>query len=340
MSRRPAAFKRGATRKAISSAVGAVPSAMPASNSRALSPGARAEARALSPSAAMTRFSPVKGTRSAIVPRQATRRRDSVGSRTPARRDRLRDLESHAGGRQVLEGIGASRLPGIDHDGALGQLVGNEVVVGHDDLDARLSGAGDALDRRDAAVDRDDHAWPMLGEDLPHRVRLQAVAVLEAVRKEGDGVGSGAQESGAQLGHRRDAVHVVVSEDDDPPPLARRGEQHVRRLLEALHQKGVVEPGRVRREELGRGLGRFDTPRQEKARHDFGNARSPRQAIDPLPVGRGHPPLFRSAHGRPRAGETSSRGFRRLPRSRSAREPATSCSDARAVPRASGRLRR
>jgi hypothetical protein len=38
---------------------------------------------AAGPAAAITRFSPVSGTRSAIVPRQATRRNDSSGSVAP-----------------------------------------------------------------------------------------------------------------------------------------------------------------------------------------------------------------------------------------------------------------
>ena len=82
--------------------------------------------------------------------------------------------------------------------------------------------ARDPLDGRDAAVDGDDDGRTVLVEDAPDRLGLQAVAVPQPVREEGDGVRPGAHESGAQLSDGRDAVDVVVAEDDDPPPGPRR----------------------------------------------------------------------------------------------------------------------
>ena len=103
VSSRPAAFSRGPTRKATSSEVGAEPAGTPDSASRAWRPGARDEARAARPSAAMTRFSPSSGTRSAIVPRHAARSRDSRRrAGHPPRADGLGDLHRDRRRRELL----------------------------------------------------------------------------------------------------------------------------------------------------------------------------------------------------------------------------------------------
>ena len=120
---RPAAFRRGPMRNATSSDVGAAPGASPASASRARRPGARDEDSAARPSAAMTRFSPSSGTRSAIVPEARGAQQRVARERNPGPTgDRLRDLHGDGGGRQLLVRIRAAGLLRVDDDGARGQL--------------------------------------------------------------------------------------------------------------------------------------------------------------------------------------------------------------------------
>ena len=74
---RPAAFMRGAIRKATCPAVGVSPSAKPAESSSALSPGLRTADRPFSPCLTRMRFSPASGTTSATVPIATSFRKDS-----------------------------------------------------------------------------------------------------------------------------------------------------------------------------------------------------------------------------------------------------------------------
>ena len=217
MSSRPAAFSRGAMRKATSSDVGAIPAETPDSARRARSPGARQADSAARPLAAMTRFSPASGTMSAIVPRAAARSSDATESETPARRPTASASFSAIPAAARSSGIAAAGLSRVDDDRSVGQLARHEMVIRDDDVDSRRPRARDALAGRDPAVDRHDHGRGELREDAPDRVRPEAVAVAQPVRDERRGVGAHAAQRGAQLRHRGHSVDVVVAEDDDAP---------------------------------------------------------------------------------------------------------------------------
>ena len=195
--------------------------------------------------------------------------------------------------------------------------------------------AGHALDRRDAAVDGHDHGRRVLGEHPPHRLRLQAVAVLEPMRQEGHGVGARAQERRPQLGDRGDAVHVVVAEDDDAPAGARgRARSRSGRLLEALHEerdRGAA-PGRGRgiAARLGVVDARARAAAERRARSTPGRGGRARRRARRR---RDDAPASARVIDRPRSRTTANAGLRHPSRSRTARARGTSGSGARGAPR-------
>ncbi len=166
-------------------------------------------------------------------------------------------------------------------------------MIGDDHLDAGRPRTGDSLDGGDAAIDGHDHARPMFGEDPLDRFGPQAVAVLQAVRKKGDGVGAGEYQGGAQLGNRGHAVHVVVPEDDDAPPGPSGSQQNVGGLRDALHEEWIVQPGRVRVQELGCVSRGCNTSAEQEARHDLGHSGPAGQRADQLGVAAGQPATLR-----------------------------------------------
>ena len=236
--------------------------------------------------------------------------------------DRLSDLPGDSGRGELLLGIAAAGLARVDHDRAAGQLLRDQVVVGHDDLDARPPRAIHALDRGDAAVDRDDGRRRKLGEHAPHRFGLEAVPVAEAVRDEGRGFGARATERGAQLRHGRDAVDVVVAEDDHALAAAGRRDQQVGRGLDAEHPLRRVERPVAGRQEGFRLRGIADAPAQQQPREQRRHTGLSRKA-------------FRRAglHGRrlPESHRSASSARRRTDRVPA--RPALACRPLRGVPR-------
>ena len=89
----------------------------------------------------MTRFSPVSGTRSAIVPRHAARSSDSRESETPgAAGDRLGDLQAMPDAASSFSGYAQPGCRGLTTIAPAGSSRGHQVVVGHDDVDAGRAG--------------------------------------------------------------------------------------------------------------------------------------------------------------------------------------------------------
>jgi hypothetical protein len=128
--------------------------------------------------------------------------------------------------------------------------------------------ARDALARGDSAVDGHDRRRRELGEDAPHRVGPQAVAVAEPVRDEGGRIGAGAAQRRAQLRDRGYAVHVVVAEHDDAPAASRRGDEQVRGRLGALEQGAVVQSAGGGIQPRGRIRGGRDSAETQEPGHD------------------------------------------------------------------------
>ena len=89
------------------------------------------------------------------------------------------------------------------------------VVVRDDDVEPELAGAGDLLDRRDAAVDGDHEVDAIRREQLD-RLDGEAVALLEAARQAPFDVCADLPQGQHGQGRRRDPVHVIVAVDADP----------------------------------------------------------------------------------------------------------------------------
>ena len=121
MSMRPAALMRGAIRKATSPELSGLPPSCETS-SNAFNPGLTVERNALSPSLAMTRFSPASGTESAMVAMAATFINDS-SSGDWSRRESRRSSKACAS----LNAMPApqSDLQGYSHPGWLGFTTAN-----------------------------------------------------------------------------------------------------------------------------------------------------------------------------------------------------------------------
>ncbi len=264
---------------------------------------------------------------------QAGHPQERLGRQAPTRAPgkRLRELEGDPAGGQVRERIRAARLLRVDDDGAGGKLGRHEVMVRHDHLDTGRAGAGDPFDGGDAAVHRHDHRGPLLLDHAADGLGLEAVSVAEAMRNERSGVGPGAPEGRAQLGHRRDAVDVVVAEDDHAPAGRRRRGQQVGGFSHPFHRERVVE---------GAGVGPQKSPRlsllahaapEEQRGHGRRHVRRRREGRR-LRRGRRHAP---DRHGSELPGvprQTVSDFTPRRP-SRSARPLGTSGSGAPASPR-------
>ena len=141
MSMRPAALIRGAIRNATSSEVSGRPSRRD-SSSNAFSPGFTAVRSAFNPRLAMTRFSPCKGTESAMVAMAAIFRNESssgVWSRCGSRlaSQSLRQFKSNPGAAKRFAGIIASRLIGINHGIGMRQTIrSRKVMVGNNEVNA------------------------------------------------------------------------------------------------------------------------------------------------------------------------------------------------------------
>ena len=209
---RPAALMRGPSRKpseCSESSAGATP---PTSIS-ARSPGLRVRPSATRPSRTMRRFSPRSGTRSQTVASAArsTSSAASAGSRPAAANSASLSFSTTPGGAQLGTAVVAERRV---HDRAVGQLLARSVVVGDHHVEPHSASGRDLLDRRDAAVDRDQQLDTAPAQPL-HGRPGEAVALVEAARQLPDGVGAERAQGPQQHRGGADAVHVVVAEHGD-----------------------------------------------------------------------------------------------------------------------------
>ena len=153
-SMRPAALMRGAIWNATCRALGARPLSNPESSSKARKPGFLAWCKFSRPCLTITRFSPISGTTSATVAMATSLRndfktRDSFSAGQSERcKQRLHQLEGHAGAAEVLVGILAIAPVGIQY-GERGRKLGlRQVMIGDDDVDAELAAARTTADAR------------------------------------------------------------------------------------------------------------------------------------------------------------------------------------------------
>ena len=127
----------------------------------------------------------------------------------------LRQFESHARAAELLVGIFASRLIGIDDGQRLGHAIGTgQVMVGDDQIDAQALRRFRGREGADAHVDADDQANAGGGGALDHVV-AHVVAFANAVRHVEVGRAAAEFDRGLQNDDRHGAVDVVVAVDQN-----------------------------------------------------------------------------------------------------------------------------
>ena len=190
--RRPAAFRRGPSREAQVEGGGARGfAAGNAEQRRDARHACGPRACACRPCATRMRLLASSCTTSATVP-SATRSSSAsscgwvcgVEHAAPAQfgAQGQQHVEHHADAGQVLAREAAAGLVGVDDARApAGSVVGRQVMVGDDHLDAAPVGFGHAVDAGDAVVDRDDDVRALFRCGQRDDFRRQAIAVLEAV---------------------------------------------------------------------------------------------------------------------------------------------------------------
>src|SRR5262249_22514883 len=123
----------------------------------------------------------------------------------------LDQLEGHARAAQVVARIGAVGAPWVDQGVGAGQLVGALVMVGDDQVDAKLAGQIGGFVGGGAAVGGDDHLCAGVSQLLDDW-RGETVAVDEAVGQAHVRIDADHAQACRQDGGRIDAVGVVVGE--------------------------------------------------------------------------------------------------------------------------------
>ncbi len=242
MSMRPAAFRRGATRKAMSPALsGREPSSWQF-DSRAFRPAFTGLRSPSSPSLAKTRFSSISGTASAMVAIATIFRNDgSRRSRPLSTSKRLRDLEGDASSAQRLAGILAALLVGIDDSQRLRHAFRlRQMMIGDDEVDAAACCGFRRGKGANAGIDADDQANAAVGGLLDHLV-AHAVAFANAVRHVVVDLAAAQLESGLQDDDRGGAVDVVVAVDEDGLAALDGGLQSLDGRAQSGHPVRVVK---------------------------------------------------------------------------------------------------
>ena len=142
-------------------------------------------------------------------------------------------------------------------------------MVRHDEIDAELSRERRLLDGGDAAVDAHDDLGAVLRE-LPERRRVQAVALLVAVRDVRADDDAELAERAHEDRRAGDAVDVVVPVDDDALASRERTTEPLDRAIEVESSadplRSAAPPGRqtCRRP---RGRGKRAPERQARGYH-------------------------------------------------------------------------
>ena len=186
--------------------------------------------------------------------------------------------DAGAGELLVLRGIPGP--PRVHQRVRVGKHRRGVVVVGDDEIDAEVPGELGFGNGRHTAVDRHDDLRPIGGE-LAEGRRVQAVALLIAVRDVRAHRDPEVPECADEDGRAGDAVDVVVAIDDDALAGGERTVDPVDGPVEVQHRRTVVrQPGR------------------EEARHvEVGEAARPkdlrdeaRDTIRPISAHRPHGP--------------------------------------------------
>ena len=258
---RPAALMRGARRKATSkpvSCLAAGSSAAAAKSARRPAPTGRRSSRR--PSAAMVRFSPRRGTASAMVAMAAILRKlGSVFSRARRRiaalEQRLRELERDGCAAERFFRIRAAGLIGIQDGERGGKRVVRvgQVVVGDDEIEAQPARGFRFGKGAHAGVDGDDEA-DAFGVGRFEHARLHAVAVAQAMRNVKARHAAEHFDGGFEQDDGDGSVHVVVAVEKHGLARGDGALEPVDGCGHAQHEEGIVQVGGLGIEE-GVGLG-------------------------------------------------------------------------------------
>jgi hypothetical protein len=141
----------------------------------------------------------------------------------------------------------------IDHRERTGQLDIRFVVVGDDEIQAKLPRPAGRLHAADAAVHGDDEPRPVRVKPLD-RGRLQTVSVAHPLGDEVHHVGAGKFERPAEDDGRGDAVHVVVTVHGNPLAPGNRRQDALDGVVHAGEAERVMEVVERRREEPAGGV--------------------------------------------------------------------------------------
>ena len=166
----------------------------------------------------------------------------------------LGQLERHATTAELLEGIGATGLFGVEDGVGFGHDRPGQVVVADDDIDAQGFGFGHAFDGPNATIEGDDDAATGFGSRL-HAGLRQAIALGIAIRDVGQDVKSVVGEEFMDEGHRCGTVDIIIPIRHDALALALGLDEtiyglfhpkQVVRVMEVVQiwrEKGVGMPG-------------------------------------------------------------------------------------------------
>ena len=144
---------------------------------------------------------------------------------------------------QMLVRKRASRLVGIDDPGRSRQMFTGQVVVGDDDVDARLHGRRHTIDAGDAVIDGDDDVGRTRRGKRDDFGR-QAITKFEAVRYKEVDASTQRREAAHADGTRGGAIGVVVRHDQQALAPGNGVGKTLRNSGHSLHRR----PRRQRRE--------------------------------------------------------------------------------------------
>ena len=145
----------------------------------------------------------------------------------------------------MLERIRAVRPVRVDDSHGGGELLLALVVVGDDQIDAKLPAQRGLVIGRDAAVDRHDQLHTLLFERVDGD-GVQPVALFKAGRDIAGHMAALAAQILRQQAGRRNAVDVVIAEDGDMLTTGQR-------LFDAGGSLVHVQKGKRRRERIAAG---------------------------------------------------------------------------------------
>ena len=205
--------------------------------------------------------------RNAVRHGRQRRKIDKIGS--PFADESRCQLERHTRAAKIIVRVIVFEF-GID-DNAIGQFLGQFVVVGDDDVSALFLNIFDLFAVGNTAVDGDKQIGHPFVEDLVDRLHVHAVT-LRSFGNEKIRLDAEHSERARKHRARADPVRVVIAEHRHVPAFVARRRNQVDRLAHALHAKGRKQVPARRVEKLFRLFGRIHSAGIENPRRRFRQA--------------------------------------------------------------------